>query len=128
MTGGTAPAPTGGEFVTLPVQRAIERYATSVKLVGCLTSTENLYTTDTTLSYVAPTSAVQAKQVAATPELTVWVSAVQAAKGRTSDNLGTKYPKISQPLWTAMQTALSGSKSPGEALAVAQATAAQATK
>src|SRR4051812_41491978 len=95
MTGGTAPAPTGGEFVTVPVQQATERYATTVKLVDCLTSTENLFTTDTTLSYVAPTSAVQAKQVAATPELAVWVSAVQAAKGRTSDNLGTKYPKIS---------------------------------
>jgi multiple sugar transport system substrate-binding protein len=60
--------------------------------------------------------------------VTVWVSAVQAAKGRTSDNLGTKYPRISQPLWTAMQAALSGSKSPAEALAAAQATAAQATK
>jgi multiple sugar transport system substrate-binding protein len=56
------------------------------------------------------------------------VSAVQAAKGRTSDNLGTRYPKISQPLWTAMQTALSGAKRPGEALAAAQASAAQATR
>ena len=40
-------------------------------------------------------TAVQAKQVAANPELKVWVDAVKAAKGRTSDNLGTKYPKIS---------------------------------
>ena len=128
MTGGTAPAPTGGEFVTVPVQQATERYATTVKLVGCLTSMEASYTTDTTLSYIAPTSAVQARQVAATPELAVWVSAVKAAKGRTSDDLGTKYPRISQPLWTAMQTALSGSKSPSEALGAAQATAARATR
>jgi multiple sugar transport system substrate-binding protein len=128
MAGGTAPAPTGGEFVTVPVQPQADRYATSVKLVACLTSTENSYTTDTTLSYVAPTAAVQDKQVAANPELKVWVSAVQAAKGRTSDNLGTKYPKISQPMWTAMQTAMSGSKTPQEALAAAQTTAAAATK
>ena len=128
MTGGTAPAPTGGEFVTVPVQQQAARYATSVKLVACLSSTENSFTTDTTLSYIAATSAVQDKQVAAAPELKVWVSAVAAAKGRTSDNLGTKYPKISQPLWTAMQTALSGAKSPQEALAAAQATAAAATK
>ncbi|GAA4624143.1 ABC transporter substrate-binding protein [Actinoallomurus vinaceus] len=128
MNGGTAPAPTGGEFVTVPVQKQTDRYATSEKLVTCLTSADNSYTTDTTLSYVAPTDAVQAKQVAATPDLKVWVDAVHAAKGRTSDNLGTKYPKISQPMWTAMQAALSGSKSPQAALTAAQSTAAAATK
>ena len=34
----------------------------------------------------------------------------------------------SEPLWTAMQSALSGSKSPADALKAAQATAAAATK
>jgi multiple sugar transport system substrate-binding protein len=126
--GGTAPAPTGGEFVTVPAQKRTARYATSEKLVACLTSTDNLYATDTTLSYIAPTSAVQAKQIASTPELKVWVDAVRAAKARTGDGLGTKYPKISQPMWTAMQAALSGSKSPQAALSAAQSTAAAATR
>jgi multiple sugar transport system substrate-binding protein len=126
--GGTAPAPTGGEFVSIPVQSKSSRYATSQKLVSCLTSQDNLLTTDTTLSYVAPVAAVQDKQVAANADLKVWVDAVQAAKGRTGDNLGTKYPKISEPLWTAMQAALSGAKTPQQALAAAQATAASATK
>jgi multiple sugar transport system substrate-binding protein len=127
-TGGTAPAPTGGEFVTVPVQKQTSRYATAEKLVACLTSADNSYATDTTLSYIAPTKAVQDKQVAATADLKVWVDAVAAAKGRTSDDLGTKYPKISQPLWTAVQAALSGSKSPREALSAAQSAAAGATK
>jgi multiple sugar transport system substrate-binding protein len=126
-SGGTAPAPTGGEFVSIPVQGRTERYAVAQQLVSCLTSPDNLLTTDTTLSYVAPVAAVQEKQVAADPKLEVWVRAVQAAKGRTGDNLGTKYPKISEPLWTAMQAALSGSKTPQEALTAAQATAASAT-
>ena len=128
QAGGTAPAPTGGEFVTAPVQKDTGRYATSEKLIACLTSADNAFTTDTTLSYVAATTAVQDKQVAANPDLKVWVEAVQAAKGRTSDNLGTKYPKISEPMWTAFQAALSGSKSPQDALQAAQATAAAATK
>ena len=56
------------------------------------------------------------------------MDAVKAAKGRTSDDLGTKYPKISEPLWTAVQAALSGSKSPaGRARPTAQSAAA-ATK
>ncbi|MDW8807230.1 sugar ABC transporter substrate-binding protein [Streptomyces scabiei] len=119
-TGGNAAAPTGGEFVTVPVQKDTGRYATSQKLVTCLTSTDNLYDTDTTLSYVAPTAEVQDKQVAADAELKPWVEAVKAAKGRTSDDLGTKYPKISEQLWKAVQSALSGAESPKDALAKAQ--------
>jgi multiple sugar transport system substrate-binding protein len=125
---GTAPAPTGGEFVTVPVQKDTGKYPTSEKIIACLTSADNALTTDTTLSYVAATDAVQQKQVAANPELKVWVEAVHAAKGRTSDNLGTKYPKISEPMWTGFQAALSGSKSPQEAMTAAQTTAAAATK
>ncbi|HVQ90671.1 MAG TPA: extracellular solute-binding protein [Mycobacteriales bacterium] len=125
--GGTAPAPTGGEFVTIPVQKQTARYATAAKLVNCLTSSDNLLATDTTLSYIAPTEAVQAAQVAKNPELKVWVEAVKAAKGRTGDNLGTKYPKISEPMWKAVQSALSGSQSPQAALSNAQSAAAAAT-
>jgi multiple sugar transport system substrate-binding protein len=123
VSGGTAPAPTGGEFVSIPVQSDTGRYATSQKLVACLTSGDKLLATDTTLSYIAPVAAVQAKQVEVNPKLKVWVDAVKAAKGRTGDNLGTKYPKISEPLWTAVQAALSGSKTPQEALAAAQTAA-----
>ncbi|MEU5636804.1 extracellular solute-binding protein [Streptomyces rishiriensis] len=118
--GGNASAPAGGEFVTLPVQGDSGRYATSQKLVTCLTSTENLNATDTALSYVAPTADVQNKQVAAKPALKPWIDAVRAAKGRTSDDLGTKYPKISEQMWKAVQSALSGTESPKDALAKAQ--------
>ncbi|MEU0414541.1 extracellular solute-binding protein [Streptomyces griseorubiginosus] len=119
-TGGSAEAPTGGEFVTMPVQQDTARYATSQKLVSCLTNSQNLLQTDTTLSYVAPTSEVQDQQVAANAKLKPWVEAVKAAKGRTSDDLGTKYPKISEQLWKAVQSALSGSASPKDALDSAQ--------
>ncbi|WP_169946548.1 extracellular solute-binding protein [Microbispora sp. H11081] len=126
--GGTAPAPTGGEFVSIPVQQDVARYAVAQQLVSCLTSTDNSLTTTTTLSYIAPTEEVQVKQVEQNAELKVWVEAVKAAKGRTSDNLGTKYPKISEPMWKAVQAALSGSQSPQEAMTAAQSAAASATR
>ncbi|GAA3349524.1 hypothetical protein GCM10020358_71980 [Amorphoplanes nipponensis] len=126
--GGTAPAPTGGEFVSIPVQNSTRRYATSAKIVTCLTGSDNLLATDTTLSYVGPTDAVQQRQIARTPALKVWVDAVKVARGRTGDGLGTKYPRISEPLRTAVQAALSGSKSPQDALTAAQASAASAAK
>ncbi len=123
QNGGSAPVPTGGEFVTVPVQQDTSRYAASKKIVNCLTSDSSLLATDTTLMYVAPTSAVQSEQVKKNAELKPWVAAVAAARGRTSGGLGTKYPTISQPMWTAVQAALSGSKSPQDALATAQSSA-----
>ena len=127
QSGGTAQVPTGGEFVTIPQQSDNSRYTTSEKIVACLTNADNAYATDTTLSYVAAASAVQAKQVSADPALSVWVTAVHSGKARTGDDLGTNYPKISQQLWTAVQSALSGSASPSSALASAQSAAASAT-
>jgi multiple sugar transport system substrate-binding protein len=127
MTSGVAPAPTGGEFVTIPLQKDTSRYTATEKIVDCLTSADNAFTTDTTLSYIGATPAIQAKQSSTNPELPVWVAAVGAAKGRTSDNLGTNYPKISQQLWTAVQSALTGSKSAQAAMTSAQSAAAAAT-
>ena len=121
--GGAAPTPTGGEFVTVPVQSDTARYATTEKLVSCLTDAANAYTTDTTLSYVGASSAVQAEQATKTPALVPWITAVHTAKGRTSDNLGTKYPKISQALWTAIQASLTGQASASSALNTAQSSA-----
>ncbi len=124
--GGNAPTPTGGEFVTAPVQKDTSMDAASTKVISCLSAPENALTTDTTLSYISALPDVQAKQVAANPELAPWVDAVKTAKGRTSDNLGTKYPKISEPMWGAVQAALSGSKSPADAMKAAQTAAAAA--
>ena len=45
---------------------------------------------------------------------------MREAKGRTSDDLGTDYPVISEALWTAVQNALSGSATPEAALQAAQ--------
>lgn len=125
---GSAPAPTGGEFLTIPVQKNTARYQVSEKIVSCLIGTDNSVTTDNTLSYIAPTAAAQAKQVATNASLVPWVKAVKDAKGRTSDNLGTKYPKISEQLWTALQGALSGTGTPAALLKTAQTAAAAAVK
>jgi multiple sugar transport system substrate-binding protein len=120
-TGGSAPAPTGGEFLSIPVQKDTSRYAASAKIVACLTSTKNVVNTDNTLNYIAASKDAQKAQLAADPTLKPWVDAVQVAEARTGNNLGTKYPKISEQLWTAVQKALSGSASPADALKAAQA-------
>ena len=125
-TGGTAPAPTGGEFVTVPAQDDKATEAKAGQIATCLTSPDRVFASDTALTYVSAVSAVQQRQVAELPELAVWVEAVQNAKGRTGDNLGTRYPRISQPLWEAVQAALTGTKTPEAALKDAQSAAASA--
>jgi multiple sugar transport system substrate-binding protein len=122
--GGAAPVPTGGEFFTIPVQQDTARYATSAKIVSCLSSTTNIVKTDNTLNYIAPTKAGQQAQLASDSSLSSWVSAVGVAKARTGDNLGTKYPVISQQMWTAVQKAESGAATPAAAMAAAQSAVA----
>ncbi|RZU62755.1 sugar ABC transporter substrate-binding protein [Zhihengliuella halotolerans] len=126
--GGPAPAPTGGEFVVAPVQDDADRYETTREIVECMTTPEGFVETAETFAYyIPPTPEGQEAFLADHPELETWVAAVQAAKGRTSDNLGTDYPLISEQLWTAVQDALSGSKTPQQALEDAQRAAEAAT-
>jgi multiple sugar transport system substrate-binding protein len=126
--GGPAAAPTGGEFVTAPVQSDTSRYDATTRIVECLTSGDNLLTTDTALSYVAPVESVQDQQVEDDPALEPWVEAVRSARARTGDGLGTDYPIISEHLWTAVQNVLSGSQSPEDAFAQAAEAAASDTE
>ena len=122
ISGGAAPAPTGGEFITIPIQTDTARYAMSSKIVECLTDGD---AGATALGYVAPTADGSAAQVAANAAGAnqFWVTAVGDAKPRTADNLGIKYPIISEQLYTAIQLALSGGASPTDALKAAQAAA-----
>ena len=125
INGGAAPAPTGGEFMTIPVQKDKTRYATSAKIVGCLSQGD---TAANALGYVAPTAAGSAAQLAADSSLKFWITAVGDAKPRTADNLGVSYGVISEQLYTAIQSALSGTSSPTDALKTAQAAAAAKLK
>ncbi|WP_022885324.1 sugar ABC transporter substrate-binding protein [Glaciibacter superstes] len=125
---GVAPAPTGGEFITAPVQEDTARYETTKKIVDCMTTPEGFVETANTFAYyIPPTSEGQDQLLEEHPELDTWVPAVNAAKERTSDNMGTNYPLISEHLWTAVQSALSGASSPQDALNAAQQAAATAT-
>lgn len=119
-TGSAAPVPTGGEFFTIPVQKDQARYKASEKIVECLSQGDNIVRTDNTLNYIVASTSGQQAQLSSDPNLKTWVDAVRVAKARTGDNLGTKYPVISQQLYTAVQKAESGSASPADALKAAQ--------
>jgi multiple sugar transport system substrate-binding protein len=120
MDGGDAAAPTGGEFLSIPVQSDTDRYEASAAIIACLTDTERIVETDNSLNYIAPTDAAQQAQLDADETLQPWVDAVSVAQARTGNGLGTDYPIISEQLWTAVQNALTGVQTPEEALKTAQ--------
>jgi multiple sugar transport system substrate-binding protein len=107
---GNAPSPLGGEFIEI-VKSDNARQAAASKFAQCVIKPDNLKDWASGQSYIMPYTAASAEQAAANPALKPWVAAVSTAQGRTSD-LGSKYPATSKALWTAMQEALSGVKTP----------------
>jgi multiple sugar transport system substrate-binding protein len=55
------------------------------------------------------------------PEYTVFAKETQTARSRTTE-YGANYPKVSQAIWTAIQSAITGTSSMSNALQTAQGT------
>jgi multiple sugar transport system substrate-binding protein len=112
--GGAAPSPLGGEFVEVVVSDpAKQKLAT--EFAQCLIEPDNLKAWAAGQSYIMPYADAAAAQATENPALVPWVEAISVAQGRTSD-LGAAYPDTSKALYTAIQEALTGSKSPKAAL------------
>jgi multiple sugar transport system substrate-binding protein len=113
--------PLGGEVWAVGHSNST-REAKAVAVVKCLLSPDRSAEWSKDAGYI-PSNEQAAGQVAAgDPQLAPFVSEVATAQARTAE-LGTAYPKVSQALWTAIQSCLAGGKSPQDALAAAQAQA-----
>jgi multiple sugar transport system substrate-binding protein len=74
----------------------------------------------TSLMYYLPTKPAVTRQLLKEgPKYTVFANETMNARARTQD-LGDKYSKVSQAIWTAIQSALTGSQGPQNALKQAQ--------
>ncbi|MBF4636107.1 sugar ABC transporter substrate-binding protein [Agreia pratensis] len=112
--GGAAPSPLGGEFVEVVVSDPAKQKL-SAEFAQCMIEPDNLKPWATGQSYIMPYADAAAAQATENPALVPWVEAISVAQGRTSD-LGVAYPDTSKALYTAIQEALTGSKSPKAAL------------
>jgi multiple sugar transport system substrate-binding protein len=126
--GGAAPGPMGGEVLTIPVNSDAAASAAAGQVVNCLLSDKEMAAWATLQAYIPSRQSVAAQAVTADPNMKAFVDAAAAELSRTGPpaNLGPNYSKVSQPLWTAIQAALSGAKSPQDALTGAQQQAAAA--
>jgi multiple sugar transport system substrate-binding protein len=112
--GGAAPSPLGGEFIEVVVSDEAKQ-ALSSEFAQCMIEPERLEAWSAGQSYVMPYADAASAQAEANPALVPWVEAITVAQGRTTD-LGVAYPDTSKALYTAIQEALTGSKSPQKAL------------
>jgi multiple sugar transport system substrate-binding protein len=128
--GGAAPGPMGGEVLTIPVSNDPAAMQAAGKVVNCLLSDKEMLEWANLQAYI-PSRITLAQQVAKdNPAMQSFVDAAAAERSRTGPpaNLGPNYSKVSQPLWNAIQAALSGAKSPQDALTAAQQQAENALK
>ncbi|SMH28469.1 carbohydrate ABC transporter substrate-binding protein, CUT1 family [Rathayibacter oskolensis] len=112
--GGAAPSPLGGEFVEV-VASDEAKQTLAAEFAQCMIEPDNLKAWAAGQSYIMPYADAAAEQATEDPALEPWVEAISVAQGRTSD-LGVAYPDTSKALWTALQEALTGSKTPQAAL------------
>jgi len=127
---GAAPGPMGGEVLTIPMSADSAAMQAAGKVVNCLLSDKKMLEWATLQAYIPARMSVAEEAAKNSPNLRAFVDAAAAERSRPGPpaNLGPNYSKVSQPLWNAIQAALTGAKSPQDALTGAQQQAESALK
>lgn len=119
QAGGKAEVPLGGEEWCIPVSSNSAAVQATVDLVKWLEEPAQLVEFDEGFGYIPALKSAAQTVLQSSPDLSVFASEFDTARARTAQ-LGAKYPKVSQVIWTAMQSALSGGQTPQTALTQAQ--------
>ena len=117
--GQTVVVPLGGETWTLGDSGSTQQQNLAWQwLKGMQDPATMLHVTK--LMYYLPTKpAITQKLLAEGPKYKVFANETLHARARTTQ-LGAKYPKVSQAVWTAIQAALTGAATPQQAMKQAQ--------
>lgn len=117
---GVAPvSPLGGEEWTIPASSDSAAVKAAWDLVNWIQQPAQLQQIDNEFGYIPAIKSVATPLLQSRPDLQVFASELDTARARTAQ-LGANYPKVSQIIWTAEQSALAGSQSPQAALTQAQ--------
>ena len=113
--------PLGGEMWTVGRTGGATQTAAQ-KVVSCMVSLKMSTKWSNLDGYLSSNEAGAKAQVAKNPLLKAFGTEITTARARTGPpaNLGKNYNTVSEALWTAVQAALSSSKTPSQALQAAQ--------
>ncbi|MFS0695181.1 ABC transporter substrate-binding protein [Streptomyces nitrosporeus] len=117
---GRAPVtPLGGEVWTVPRNASEDRQKKAAEVLACLNSAPNTLTLAKQHFTVPSRTAVAARYAEQDPAMAVFVKSVEGARVRTGE-LGVRWPEAATGIYTAIQSALTGERTPEEALRHAQ--------
>ncbi len=119
QAGGKSVVPLGGEEWSVPVSSNSAAVQATVDLVKWLMQPAQLVEFDEGFGYIPAIKSAAQTVLQANPDLAVFAAEFDTARARTAQ-LGAKYPKVSQAIWTAVQAAVSGSQTSQAALTQAQ--------
>ena len=119
--GGTVVTPLGGETWNIGKSGSAQQQTLAWDWIkGTQTPTEMSYFAKE--SYYLPTkTSVLAQYTKLSPQYQVFAKETQSSRSRTTE-YGANYPKVSQAIWTAIQSAITGTSSVSSALTQAQST------
>ncbi len=119
QTGAQPVVPLGGEAWTIPVNSNATVTKASWDLVNWLEQPDQLRQLDNGFGYIPAIKTTAQLVLKDNPDLQVFADEFNTARARTAE-LGAKYPKVSEVIWTAEQSALTGSHTSQAALTQAQ--------
>jgi multiple sugar transport system substrate-binding protein len=114
-------APLGGETWTLGNSGNDEQKEMAWEFVKGTQESSVMQQMTKQMYYVPTKPAVTAEYLKGAEEYKVFTDQSLTARPRTTE-FGANYPKVSQAVWTAIQAAITGTKTPQEALSEAQQT------
>jgi multiple sugar transport system substrate-binding protein len=119
--GGTVVTPLGGETWNLGNSGSAQQQSLAWDWING-TQTAATMQHFTSLMYYLPTKpSVIDQYLKGGPQYTVFAKETQTSRSRTTE-YGANYPKVSQAIWTAIQSAVTGTSSVNSALSQAQST------
>ncbi|MFD5452695.1 sugar ABC transporter substrate-binding protein [Streptomyces sp. NPDC003470] len=122
-TAGQAPVtPIGGEVWTVPHSASTARQEKAAQVLACLNDSRTMLDQAEQRVTVPSRPAVAARYAERVPSMAAFVDSVEGARSRTS-RLGVRWPDAATGIYTAVQSALTGERTPKEALERAQRTA-----
>jgi hypothetical protein len=119
--GQTVVAPLGGETIDLGTGGSTEQQKLAWEWLQGMQQTSTMEHVTSLMYYLPTKPAVTDQVLKGGPEYTVFAKETQTARSRTTE-YGANYPKVSQAIWTAIQSAITGTSSVGSALQTAQGT------
>ncbi|MGW7448256.1 ABC transporter substrate-binding protein [Kitasatospora sp. NPDC054795] len=117
--GQTPVTPLGGEVWTVPKGASRARQEKAAQVLACLNTPSNMLTAAEQHFTVPSRTAVAARYAEEVPSMGAFARSVEAARSRTGE-LGAAWPKAATGIYTAVQSALTGERTPEEALRHAQ--------